>query len=247
MVNVGEGKFTYRVAEGWGHLPEGYEFGSVAGVAADSQGRVHLFNRSAHPVQVFDRDGKFLKSWGDGIFTNPHGITIDLDDNYWVTDRNAHVVQKYSSQGELLMTLGNRNEPSDTGYDPQEKVVKQAAGPFNLPTKVALGRGGEFYVSDGYGNCRIHKFSPQGELLMSWGTPGDGPGEFHLPHSLWVDSSGRVLVCDRENNRIQVFTPEGEYITMWTGFKQPTACFTSTGGEGPQRGHTPIHTTPKYS
>ena len=209
MTNVGDGKFTYSLEEGWGQLPEGLEFGQVAGVAADSLGQVHLFNRSAHPVQIFDREGKYLKSWGASVFANPHGITIAPDDTYWLADRDAHVVQKYSSDGELLMTLGNRNQPSDTGYDENERVVKQEAGPFNLPTKVALGLGGEIYVADGYGNCRVHKFSPDGELLMSWGTPGDGTGEFHLPHSLWVDSSGRVLVCDRENHRIQIFTDAG--------------------------------------
>ncbi len=222
MTNVGVGKFTYRLDEGWGQLPQGHEFGQVAGVAADSRGQVHLFNRSAHPVQVFDREGKFVKAWGAGVFANPHGITITPDDTYWLVDRDAHVVQKYSPDGELLMTLGNRNQPSDTGYDEEERVVKQEAGPFNLPTKVALGPGGEIYVADGYGNCRVHKFSPAGELLMSWGTPGDGAGEFHLPHSLWVDSSGRILVCDRENHRIQIFTDAGEHLDTWTGFIQPT-------------------------
>jgi DNA-binding beta-propeller fold protein YncE len=221
VVNVGKGKFTYRVAEGWGQLPQGYEFGQVAGVATDSQGRVHLFNRSAHPVQVFDHSGKFLKSWGEGLFVNPHGITIGPDGSYWLVDRDAHLVQKYTPQGKLLLTLGNRNQASNTGYDPKERVVKRAAGPFNLPTKVALSPTGEIYVADGYGNCRVHKFSVSGELLLSWGTPGSGPGQFHLPHSLVVDNTGRVLVCDRENNRIQLFTTEGKYLTMWTGLKQP--------------------------
>ncbi len=230
MVSVGKDKFTYRVAQGWGQLPEGYEFHQVAGVAADSQGQVHLFNRGAHPVQVFDRDGRFLRSWGEGVFAEPHGITIGPDDCYYMADRRAHVVQKYSAQGELLMTLGNPDQPSDTGYDPQERVVKRAAGPFNLPTKVALGRNGELYVSDGYGNARIHKFSSEGQLLHSWGTPGNGPGEFRLPHSLWVDGSGRVLVCDRENHRVQVFTSEGEYITTWVGFKQPTDIYIDPDG-----------------
>ena len=103
MSQYGEGKFTYQLAEDWGKLPEGHEFGQVAGVAADSQGRVHLFNRSAHPVQIFDMDGNFVRSWGAGAFANPHGITIAPDDTYWLADRDAHVVQHYSAEGALLL------------------------------------------------------------------------------------------------------------------------------------------------
>lgn len=222
MINVGSGNYTYHLEEDWAKLPEGYEFGQVAGVATDNQGNVHLFNRSSNPVQVFDKDGNFLKSWGSGLFSGPHGITVDTDNSYWLTDRDAHIVQKYSPEGKLLMTLGNRNIASDTGYDKSNKVVKTEAGPFNLPTKVALDSIGNIYVADGYGNSRIHKFSPDGKLMISWGTPGNRPGEFHLPHSLWIDKTDRVLVCDRENHRVQIFTAEGIYITAWDGFMQPT-------------------------
>ena len=230
MSQFGKGKFTYSLAEGWGNLPEGHEFGQVAGVATDSQGRVHLFNRSAHPVQVFDMDGNFLRSWGGGIFANPHGITIAPDDTYWLADRDAHVVQHYSAEGVLLQTIGNPNQPSDTGYDATNPVVQRAAGPFNLPTKVAIGLDGEIFVADGYGNCRVHRFSPDGEHIQSWGEPGDGPGEFHLPHSLWIDGDGRVLVCDRENHRIQIFTRQGFLLDTWTGFMQPTDIYIDPDG-----------------
>ncbi|MBM3924583.1 MAG: hypothetical protein FJ320_01130 [SAR202 cluster bacterium] len=222
MVSVGTGKYSYKVVEGWGKLPEGYEFGQVAGVATDSQGNVHLFNRSKHPIQVFDMNGKFLRAWGQGQFASPHGITIAPDNTYWMVDTDLHQVLKFSSDGKLQMTLGAKGRPSDTGYSEKDRTVKRAAGPFNRPTKVALGKRGEVYISDGYGNSRVHKYSSDGKLLMSWGEPGTGPGQFHLPHSIWVDKDERVLVCDRENHRIQVFTPEGRYITQWTGFKQPT-------------------------
>ena len=222
MGRVGKANFIYNVVDGWGKLPYGHEFGQVAGVATDSEGMVHLFNRSNHPIQIFDPDGNFVRAWGEGLFSSPHGITIGSDNSYWLADKDAHVVQKYSAHGQLLMTLGNRNQPSATGYNPEDRVVKESGDPFNLPTKIALGLDGEIYVSDGYGNSRIHKFSPEGELLLSWGSPGDKPGEFNLPHSLWVDRFSRVLVCDRENHRIQIFDSSGKHITTWPGFKQPT-------------------------
>ena len=230
MPQFGDGKFTYSLAEGWGELPESHEFGQVAGVAADSNGMVHLFNRSANPVQVFDMDGNFIRSWGAGSFANPHGITIGPDDSYWLADRDAHVVQKYSPLGELLLTIGTPNKPSDTGYNEDSRTVTKAGGPFNLPTKVALSPSGEIYVSDGYGNCRVHKFAPDGEHILSWGEPGDGRGQFNLPHSLWVDAEGRVLVCDRENHRIQVFTPLGNHLDTWDGFLQPTDIYIDPDG-----------------
>ena len=230
MSQYGEGKFTYQLAEDWGKLPEGHEFGQVAGVAADSQGRVHLFNRSAHPVQIFDMDGNFVRSWGAGAFANPHGITIAPDDTYWLADRDAHVVQHYSAAGALLQTIGTPGQASNTGYNEDERIVQRAAGPFNLPTKVALAPDGEIFVADGYGNCRVHRFDADGELIQSWGEPGDGPGQFNLPHSLWVDDDGRVLVCDRENHRIQVFTRQGFHLGTWTGFMQPTDIYIDPDG-----------------
>lgn len=222
LLIVGNGSFSYRVDVGWGQLPNGYEFGEVAGVASDSHGKIHLFNRSEHPVQVFGSDGSFERSWGEGLFVNPHGITITSDDTYWLSDRDAHVVQKFSKEGKLLMTLGIRGVASDTGYSDAERIVKKPGAPFNLPTKVALGSSGEIFVSDGYGNCRVHKFSAEGDHLLSWGCPGDKPGQFNLPHSVWVDRFARVLVCDRENHRVQIFSSDGEYLSMWTGFRQPT-------------------------
>ena len=227
----GSGAYTYELDEGWGKLPEGYEFNQVAGVAVDKDDRVYLFNRSSHQLMVFDREGNFIKSW-DEKFSNPHGILIGPDGNVYLADRDAHVVLKYSPQERLLLTLGTRNQPSDTGYTAEERVVKRAAGPFNLPAGVAVNEAGDIFVSDGYGNSRVHKYDPTGALVTSWGSPGAlNPGDFNLPHGIGLDSEGRVLVCDRQNHRIQIFDQEGEYLTMWTGFRQPTDVAVGPDGE----------------
>ena len=137
--------------------------------------------------------------------------------------KNSHVVLKYSSQGELLMTLGTWDQPSDSGWSGNTSdIVQRGAGPFHRPSDVALSPDGDLYISDGYGNARVHKFTAAGELLFSWGEPGKtGPGEFHVPHGVWVHKDGRVIVADRENDRIQVFTADGEFLTQWTGFSRP--------------------------
>ena len=223
-VSVGSGSYTYEVAEGWGRLPEGYEWGQIGAVAVDSQDRVHLFNRTAHPVLVLDREGNFLKSWGEGLFKDPHGICLDAQDNMFLVDRAAQVVMKFTAEGEKVFELGNRDQPSDTGYTEENRTVLRAAGPFHHPTDLALSASGEFYVSDGYRNARVHKFSADGTLLFSWGEPGTGPGQFHLVHSVW-EARGRVYVADRENNRIQLFTPQGKHLETWPGFLQPADIF----------------------
>jgi DNA-binding beta-propeller fold protein YncE len=115
------------------------------------------------------------------------------------------------------------NTPSDTGYDGKNTgTVTRPGGPFNRPTNLAVGPKGDLYVSDGYGNCRVHQFSSTGALKRSWGTPGAGPGQFFLPHGLAVAADGRVFVCDRENDRVQIFSPDGEYLSEWTDTQRPT-------------------------
>jgi DNA-binding beta-propeller fold protein YncE len=173
---------------------------------------------------IYDRSGKFLRSWGEGEFTyRTHGITIGPDDMVYCTDDGNHTIRKFTPSGKLLLTLGTMNTPSDTGYDGKSTAtVSRAGGPFNRPTNLAIGPRGDLYVSDGYGNCRVHRFSPGGELRQSWGEPGTGPGQFFLPHGIAVAADGRVFVCDRENDRIQVFSPDGEYLTEWTDTQRPT-------------------------
>jgi DNA-binding beta-propeller fold protein YncE len=205
----GRGKYTYEVVEGWGKLPAGWSFGWIPAVAVDSRDRVYVYSRSEHPMVVFDRDGNFLTAWGEDVLKDAHGLFIDRNDILWCVERDTHCVHKMTTEGKLLMTIGIPGVPGEDGK------------PFRKPTDIAFSSTGEIFISDGYGNSRIHKYSPDGTLLKSWGRPGTGPGEFNLPHGVRVDRHDRVLVCDRENNRIQIFNTEGEYQTEWRGFLQP--------------------------
>ena len=222
MVRVGAGTHVYEEVENWEKLPEGWALGQTA-IVTDSQDRVYLFNRGEHPLIVLDRDGNFLNSWGEGQLPDAHGMFIDGDENLYMPVKNSHVVLKYRPDGNLLMTLGEWDKPSDTGWSGNvSETAKRAAGPFNRPSDVALDAAGDLYISDGYGNSRVHKFSADGKLLFSWGEPGKtGPGEFHVPHGVWVHTDGRVFVADRENNRIQIFDADGKFLDQWTGLARP--------------------------
>ena len=209
--------FGYRADDEWAKLPAGWSWNEAPGVATDSQDRVYVFHRGEHPVLVFDREGNFLRSWGEGIFVRPHGITIGPDDSVYCTDDQAHVVHKFSPDGRLLMTLGTPGKPSDTGATSNDfRTVKYSGPPFNFPTNLAIAPNGDLFISDGYGNARVHHYSPDGKLLNSWGEPGAGKGQFHIPHGIAIDAAGSVWVADRENSRIQIFTPEGKFVAEWT-------------------------------
>jgi DNA-binding beta-propeller fold protein YncE len=210
--------FAYELVPEWGRLPEGWTYTQVAGVAVDSRDRVYVYNRGQHPVIVFDRDGNFVGSWGEGVLEHAHGIFITPDDQVFLVDRFLQQVLKFTTDGRLLMTIGTRGEASRDG------------APFNHPTDVAVGSSGEIYVSDGYGNARVHKFAADGTHLLSWGSPGSEPGQFRLPHSLWVQEPDRILVADRENHRVQAFTSRGEFIEQWGGFRQPTDFYQGRDG-----------------
>ena len=218
------GKIQYSVIEGWEQLPKGYAHRDVAGVAVDGEDRVYLICRGDHPILVYDQKGKFLRSWGEGEFSyRTHGISVGPNGTIFCTDDGNHTVRQFTPEGKLLMTLGVLNTPSDTGYDGKDIMsITRGAGPFNRPTNIAVGPKGDLYVSDGYGNCRVHQFSPTGQLKRSWGAPGRGPGEFYLPHGIAVASDGRVFVCDRESDRIQIFSPDGEFLSEWTDTQRPT-------------------------
>ena len=216
---------AFEVIEGWEKLPEGWSFVEVAGVATDSRDRVYVFNRGEHPMIVFDADGNFLDAWGEGLFSNAHGIYIGPDDRIFAADNFDHTVRIFSTDGTLLKTLGEKDQPSDTGFVPGQTPVQYGGEPFNRVTNVALDSAGDLYVADGYGNARVHKFTADGEHLFSWGEPGSGPGEFRLPHAIAIDEDDRVIVADRENSRIQVFSPKGEYLTEWTGISRPDDIF----------------------
>jgi DNA-binding beta-propeller fold protein YncE len=214
----------FEVIEGWEQLPDGYSHPDVADVAVDSTGRVYLFCRSEHPVLVYERDGRFVRSWGEGLFTmRAHGIAIAPDDTIWLTDDGDQTVRRFSGDGVLLATIGTSGRASETGYDGKTiGSVTRGGPPFNRPTNLAVAPSGDLYVSDGYGNARVHHFSAGGELRRSWGGPGSEPGQFMLPHAVAVHPDGRVFVCDRENDRIQIFSPEGEFLEQWTDVQRPT-------------------------
>jgi len=214
----------YEVVEGWEQLPRGYEHRDVAGVAVDGEDRVFLICRGDHPIIAYDRKGSFLRSWGEGDFTyRTHGISIASNGTVWCTDDGNHTVRQFTPEGKLLRTLGTLDRPSDTGYDGRDYMtIQRAAGPFNRPTNIAIAPNGDLYVSDGYGNSRVHQFSPTGTLKRSWGEPGTGPGQFYIPHGIAVAADGRVFVCDRESDRIQIFSPDGEYLSEWTDTQRPT-------------------------
>jgi DNA-binding beta-propeller fold protein YncE len=215
---------TYVAEPGWEKLPAGWSFVETAGVAVDSRDRVHVFNRGEHPVIVFDSAGNFLNAWGEGVFTRPHGITIGPDDSVYCTDDMGHNVRKFTPDGTLLWTLGTPGQPSDTGATSIDyRTILHSAGPFHYPTNVALGPDGCLFIADGYGNARVHKFAADGHHLLSWGEPGDGPGQFHVPHGIAVDEAAqRLIVADRENSRLQFFDFEGNFLHEWPGLARPS-------------------------
>jgi DNA-binding beta-propeller fold protein YncE len=211
-----EGAMGFRAVEGWGKLPPGWSFVEATSVGVDSHDNVHVFNRGQHPVIVFDRDGIFLRSWGEGVFRRAHGITIGPDDTMWLTDDLHHTIRQFSPDGKLLLTIGN----------PDQASTLHGGKPFNRPTHVALcPRTGNVYISDGYGNSHVHKYDPKGRLLKSWGGPGTDPGQFNIPHNIATDSAGLVYVADRENSRVQLFGPDGAFVSEWTGIARPCQVF----------------------
>jgi len=187
-------------------MPEGFEFGRVSSITTDSQGNVYVFHRGRRgdPLIVFDRDGKYLRSWGKGMFVNPHNLRFDAEENLWITDNMGHQVFKCTKDGKVLMTLGVKGE---MGVDEKH---------FGGPSDVAFAKNGDFYVSDGYQNSRIVHFSKDGRYLSSWGKPGTGPGEFNLVHALVIDSKGNLYASDHRNNRIQIFDSNGRFLKQWT-------------------------------
>lgn len=225
-VEVGSSGFRYRVDVGWPRLPASMNFVEVAAVATDSKGRVYVFNRGEHPVAVFTADGEFLKSWGEDAIVRAHGITIGPNDAVYCVDDFDHTVKKFSTEGELLLTLGESGRPSDTGATSIDyRTIKYAGGPFYYPTSLAIAPSGDLYITDGYGNARVHRFSNDGRLIESWGEPGSGPGQFAVPHGIAIDADGIVYVADRENSRLQLFSPEGDYLKSWDNLARPSEVF----------------------
>jgi len=212
---LGDGQYRYRIVEDWAKLPQGWEFMDVAAVAVDRQDRVYVFNRGQHPMIVFDREGKFLRSWGEGLFKRAHGLHIGPDECLYCTDDGDHTVRKCTLEGKVLLEIGVPDKPAPY----------MSGKPFNRCTHTALSPAGDIYVTDGYGNSCIHKYAPNGKLLKTWGQPGTDPGEFNIVHNICCDCEGWLYVADRENHRVQVFDGNGNYETQWNNMHRPCGLF----------------------
>ncbi len=229
-LKLGDGDYIYEELSEWAKLPEGWTFKEVPDVAVDSQDRVYVFSRGEHPMMVFEQDGSFVKSWGEELFVRPHGITLGPDENLYCVDDEAHCIRKCTLDGEILATMGTPGRPSE----------RRSGQPFNQPTKVAFDpKTGDIYVSDGYGNARVHKFSVDGKHLFSWGEYGTDPGQFNLVHSICTDKDGRVYIADRESHRVQIFDDKGNYLEQWNNLHRP--CGLHIEGELAYIGQLPTH------
>ena len=222
MVELGTSGFIYEVVENWAKLPEGWSFKETAAVGADANDNVYVFNRGEHPMMVFDQRGNFLRSWGEGIFPRAHGVTMGPGGTVFCTDDGDHTMRKCTLDGKVLLTLGISGRPAEF----------MSGNPFNRCTHVAIDpRNEDFYVTDGYGNARVHKYSPDGKLLFSWGESGTGPGQFNIVHNVCTDRDGWVFVADRENHRIQVFDPQGNFETQWVNMARPCGLYIDQSGD----------------
>jgi len=208
---------NYSLIEAWPQLPKDYSFGQPTGISIDSKQHIFVFHRAGRkwttpfPENFIEKNtileldaetGTIINEWGANLFIMPHGLTVDKDDNIWVTDVGLHQVLKFTHDGTLLMKLGIEKKPGNNSLH------------FDLPTDVTVANDGSFYVSDGYGNSRVVKFSAAGNYLMEWGTKGSNEGEFDIPHGITLDKNEQVYVADRQNNRIQVFDKNGKFLRV---------------------------------
>ena len=223
-IMIGTGDYRYEYRPDWAKLPGGMEFQAPSAVAVDSHDNLYVFQRGDPPVLVFDRDGNMIAQWTrkDGVPADAHLVYVGPDDGIYLADRDAHQILKYTSEGELVMSLGNRHRA-------------ELQAPFNHPADMCVAPPGspltgEIFVADGYGNSSVHHFSASGNHIGSFGSPGSSAGEFRVPHSVRVSVDGRIYVADRENNRVQIFSPDGEFIEEWTDFKKPMGIHIDTAG-----------------
>jgi streptogramin lyase len=221
----------YRTVENWAKLPQGRTWGQVisADVARDGKsiwvvercGGTSCAKSNLAPILEFDSSGNPVKNFGAGMIVRPHGLFVDKNDNIWVTDGDAEngkgdQVLEFSPKGKVLLRLGKAGEAGD-GQDT-----------FNKPSDVLIAPNGDIFVADGHGpgsNARIVKFSAEGKFIRSWGKQGSGPGEFNNPHSLAMDSTGRLFVADRGNSRIQIFDQNGNFLEQWRQFGRPSGVY----------------------
>ena len=229
---IGNDDFRFEADGQWAKRPDGVDWLDVVAVHFTTNNNVYVFNRGDRELIFFDSDGNYVGDWGETDFVRPHGITISADDELFLTDDFGHTVTKYDLQGNVSMTLGKRGQQSDTGTTNVDyRNIKYSAGPFNFPTNLAIAEDKSLYISDGYGNARIHHFTPTGEHIRSWGDPGNRPGQFGVPHDLRIASTGEIWVADRENDRLQIFSPDGEFIRLIDGLARPASLDFGPDGE----------------
>lgn len=206
---VTDGREWYEVTPEWGHFPSSLSRGRVSQVAALEDGRVVLVQRENPAVLVFGDDGQLEASWHHEALDSVHGITVAPDGTLWLTSWDMHQVLNFTIDGTLLHELGERNWPS-------------WGAPFNHPTDAVAAKSGDVYVADGYGNACMHRFSADGRLLQTWGDLGDGAGQFTTPHGVWIDETrDRIIVTDRDNNRVCQYSKDGQWLGEWRGFQHP--------------------------
>lgn len=214
----------YTADPDWLKVPRFWDMGLVSDVAVDEEDRVWLGSRGDHPVSVWAPDGQLVGLWGRPDLVSVHGISVAPGGAVWVTDCQLHVVRRYDAAGNAELELGTRGRGK-----PAVTHLGQFGQPFNMPTSAAIDSEGRIFVADGYGNRRVHRFSQQGELELSWGRSGVSAGEFSMVHHVSIDEQGRILICDRENDRIQFFSPDGEFLSEWTGLLAPGAAVCRDG------------------
>ncbi len=200
---------NYEVDPHWPQRPADASWGHVPGIAVDAHDHIYVFTRGKPPVQVYDAQGKYLRGWGEKTIKNAHHIRIDQKGNVWIADIGHHVVEQYTPEGKLLRTLGVKGK---AGRDQAH---------FNMPTDMAIAPSGDIFVSDGYGNSRVVHLDKDGKFVRDWGELGSEPGQFSTPHSIAMDSQGRLYVADRNNVRIQVFDQQGKLLDEWRNLVVP--------------------------
>ena len=209
----------YQVVENWATFPDGVTAWSAAtGVDIDPRnGNIYVFHRNeSMPIMAFDKNGKFLRAWGQGMFKTTHFLRTDREGNVWVTDRGDHQVFKFSPEGKLLMTLGRKGVVGDN----------HSRDAFNGVADLVVAKNGDIFIADGEStNTRIVKYAKDGTFLTWWGGLGTAPGEFDEPHSIAIDSDGRLYVGDRRNKRVQVFEQGGKFLKQWTNLGTPWGVF----------------------
>ncbi|NCG34926.1 MAG: hypothetical protein GWO78_02880 [Dehalococcoidales bacterium] len=220
---MGTKPYSYHVdGKEWGKIPNDWTLKEATAVAVNSNDEVIVFNRGTKPIIVVDTDGNYLNSWGENIFTNAHGISVDDKNNIYCVDSGDNTVRKFDSYGKLIFQIGKEGE----------KAEKMSGLPFAVPTQVAIDSNNQdLYVADGYSNAKVHKYNKDGKYLFSWGESGTGEGQFNIVHNISTDSEGLVYVADRENHRIQVFDKNGNYLDQWINLSRAACLYIDKRGK----------------